>query len=457
MKKIIMRKVLCCFFVFAILTSAVPFSVLASNSSDDVMGNVLDSLSEVDPHEDVVVSGVDNVTYEAGCNLSDSNIAGNASNRSNDLEKSFTGNNSYLNDTQESVASWDSSNDTGATILPEVLARIQQKAAPLLWGLYAGVSNPAAVHHYSGTDTEWTLISGSSNLDSEYAVLCLVEYGGVLFAGTISTCDTDSVGRVYKYLGGTAWAPVGGTLDKQVSSLVVYNGNLYAGTTCYKGTCPPEGNGELYKYIPPNDWISVVDGNADDPGPPRGYPPGLKWHGFRSLYVWGADLYIGDFGKDIIGRYNPSTTFTRVFDYDPSSCIYDFESYQDNLYGSGFKERLVKSSDGVNWRNVIAPPWRGAGYNHIWELENFQYHLYMGYENGDLRILGPLGTTSETVWTTPNEQQGIISMTTEGLDQQLFIGTGGEAGYCCVHGECIPPNDPLSGKGLVSYQFNYGT
>jgi hypothetical protein len=190
----------------------------------------------------------------------------------------------------------------------------------------------------------------------------------------------------------------------------------------------------------------VVDGNADDPGPPRGYPPGLEWHGFRSLYVWGADLYIGDFNKDIIGRYNPSTTFKRVFDYDPSSCIYDFESYQNNLYGSGFSEQLLKSSDGVDWRYAI---YVWCTYNEIWELEDFQYHLYMGYENGDLRILGPLGTTSETVWTTPNEQQGIISMTTEGLDQQLFIGTGGEAGYCCVHGECIPPNAPLLGNGLV--------
>jgi hypothetical protein len=62
-------------------------------------------------------------------------------------------------------------------------------------------------------------------------VLCLVEHEKELFAGTMSTCDTGSVGRVYKYLGGTAWAPVGGTLDNQVSSLVVYNDNLYAGTT----------------------------------------------------------------------------------------------------------------------------------------------------------------------------------------------------------------------------------
>ena len=73
-------KVLSCLVVFAILMSAIPFSVLAaSNSSDDVMGDVLDSLSEVDTHEDIVVSGVDNATNEAGCNFSDSYIADNTS------------------------------------------------------------------------------------------------------------------------------------------------------------------------------------------------------------------------------------------------------------------------------------------------------------------------------------------------------------------------------------------
>jgi hypothetical protein len=410
------------------------------------MGNVLDSLNEVDPHEDVVVSGVDNVTYDAGRNLNDSNITGNASNRSNDLEKSFRGNNSYLNDTQESVVSWDSSNDTGATILPEVLAPIQQDAASSpepLWGLYAGVSNPAAVHHYTGTDRKWTLISGSNNLCREYAVLCLVEYEKELFAGTMSTCDNCSVGRVYKYLGGTAWAPVGGHLDNQVSSLVVYKDNLFAGTAIYPLDTPlTPKNGKLYIYDP-NTWREVIDANFNDTG--QTYP----WAGFRSLYVWDAYLYLGDFDLDIIGRYNPNENFERVFDWLPSCCIYDFESYQNDIYASAFAEALLKSSDGVDWRYVIAPQWadRYNRYNHMWELEDFQYNLYMGYGNADLSILGPLGTTSKVVWRAP---QGIISMTTDRLDQQLFIGTGAEAGFCCTHGECIQPfGRNTSGNGLV--------
>ena len=82
-------KVLSCLVVFAILMSAVPFSVLASNSSDDVM-------SEVDTHEEGVVSGVDNATNEVAYDLSGSNITGNTSNSPNEtlLEKSFTENDS---------------------------------------------------------------------------------------------------------------------------------------------------------------------------------------------------------------------------------------------------------------------------------------------------------------------------------------------------------------------------
>ncbi|MCK4734688.1 MAG: hypothetical protein KAT65_19695, partial [Methanophagales archaeon] len=91
-KKMITRKVLSCFVIFLILTSAVPVSVLASNSSEVVMDDVLDSLSKVDTHEDIVTSGVDNVTIEAAFDLSDSNITGNTSNSPNEtlLEKAFT-------------------------------------------------------------------------------------------------------------------------------------------------------------------------------------------------------------------------------------------------------------------------------------------------------------------------------------------------------------------------------
>ena len=80
-KKMITWKILCCFLVFVILISAIPFSALASNSSDDVMGDALNSLSEIDTHEDIIaVNGFDATANEEACDLSDSNITGNVSN-----------------------------------------------------------------------------------------------------------------------------------------------------------------------------------------------------------------------------------------------------------------------------------------------------------------------------------------------------------------------------------------
>ena len=91
MKKMAMRKVLSCFVVFVILMSAMPVSVFAVNGNN-VTGDVSGSLSEVDTHEDIVVSGVDDATNEAAYNLHDSNITGNTSNSPNEtlLEKAFT-------------------------------------------------------------------------------------------------------------------------------------------------------------------------------------------------------------------------------------------------------------------------------------------------------------------------------------------------------------------------------
>jgi hypothetical protein len=241
---------------------------------------------------------------------------------------------------------------------------IPPSAVTPLWGLYAGVSNEdgrAAVYHYSGKGTEWTLISipgGLGNVGEAYAVLCLVEYNGELYAGTMSECsDSDSsVGRVYRYLGGTEWQQVGGPLDNQVCSLAVYNRKLYAGTAYTVGTTAMK----LYRWD--SSWACVVN-----------YP---AWDGTRSLYVWDGLLYLGDIYADRIGRYNGFTGFTPVADLG-GWCIYDFELYQNNLYASCFRERLAKSSDGVSWSYAIMPPWTGS--NHMWELENFQYHLYMGY------------------------------------------------------------------------------
>lgn len=291
-------------------------------------------------------------------------------------------------------------------------------------GLYAGASNPGVVYEYeqpatwdattlfsvSYRDKNRNLVSHEATLNLGYAVLSLVEYQGFLYAGTRKTSGWYDIGRVYRLHtyrdGSAAWLLVGDDLDQQVSSLVVYNGELYAGTSW--------GAGRLYECDGTFDWSRAVD---------HRYPGG--WSGFRSAYVWTDGwLYLGDIGWDIIGRYN-GTSFQHITHLG-GSCIWDFASHDGALYASAYYGRLFRSSDGVNWDEVI--DW-GLGA-HMWELEVLGDSLYMALGDGRLqRYAGTYDgvTIIEEIWREP-DSNGIISMVA-GPQNKLFLGVGGEAGY----------------------------
>jgi hypothetical protein len=177
--------------------------------------------------------------------------------------------------------------------------------------LFAGTSSPGKVYAYRGGST-WEPISGELG----FAVLDIIFYNGALYAGVMSSSSRyGSVGRLYRYDGGTNWTLVGDNLDNQVSCLVVYKGKLYIGTSW--------NGGRLYRYDGPGRCVLVV--NYRDPG---------GWYGFRSAYVWGDYLYLGDIGYDIIGRYD-GTKFEHIVHLG-GSCIYDFVLYNRNLYAGAW-------------------------------------------------------------------------------------------------------------------------
>lgn len=300
-------------------------------------------------------------------------------------------------------------------------------------GLYAGAANPGVVYKYAPPD-KWEKLSLFSvfyaprKIDHEailelgYAVLCLTEYKGFLYAGIMSTSDPmNGIGRVYrlhthrdKSKEINEWILVGDNLDDQVSSLVVYKDKLYAGTS-WRG-------GRLYRCDGTFNWSKAVD--HTDPG---------DWSGFRTAFVWnneeeGGDglLYLGDIGWDIIGRWDGVTPFQHIAHLG-GSCIYDFVSYEGELYASAYLGRLLKSSDGLSWTTVI-----NYQDGNMWELEIFQNSLYMSLNDGRLqRYAGTVDgiVMIEEIWTAP-DGNGIISMTTGKTTGkgELFLGIGGEAG-----------------------------
>lgn len=262
--------------------------------------------------------------------------------------------------------------------------------------LYAGTSNPGHVWKYMG-GTEWTRISPTfPPLGS--AVLSLVKYNHKLYAGVIA--NDGSTGQVWEY-DGDNWTCVGPWLvgmDDQVASLAVYKSELYAGTG-WNGM-------RLYRYNGSvGNWTRVVD-----------YTP---WHGTRSLYVWNNYLLMGDLGYDYFGHWDGT-----IFEADQmsgGSCIYDYEEYGNYVYAAAYHGRLWRSSDGMNWG--LAPGCESYYDGNMWELERFGDLLYMSYDNGQLWRSDGSGRGT-CVYTAPD---GIIAMETDG--QNLYLGTGGEAGY----------------------------
>jgi PKD repeat protein len=295
-----------------------------------------------------------------------------------------------------------------------------------LGGLYAGGTNPGYVYQYVG-GTTWNVIS--PNLG--WSVTSLVEYNGKLHAGVMTQKRTQNPnGQVWRYEGidsGThVWTKIGDNMGgdtsmKYVNLLVVYNGDLYAGTSW--------GRARLYKYISDMNWNMVVDHKT--PGHVTSSGTDLGWHGFRAAHVWDNNnlMYLGDHAYDLFGKFD-GTTFTHLADKG-GSCVWDIEEYQNNLYGSAWIGRLYKSTDGTAWNQVIGPD---PNSRSMWELEVYQNYLWYGMDwvSGGTQE-GQLwkydGTTKTKVWSTPvsYSHEGVISMATD--NSYLYIGMGAEFSY----------------------------
>lgn len=311
--------------------------------------------------------------------------------------------------------------DSSEKGIPVSEAKEEPTNSFLLSGLYAGSTNPGKVWKYKG-GTSWESITDQP-LELGWSVTSIVEFGGKLYAATISDPDIySSSGKVYRYDGSKTWTSVvNGLTANQVTFLVVYKGNLYA------GTATPS---RLYKYDPATtSWIKVLE-----------YAP---WFGFRSAYVWGDWLYLGEWYWDRFGRWD-GTTFQEFQPYYWGSCIYSFEEYGDYLYAGAY--------GGTIYRVTYEPPtatsiWSPPQWQYAWTLKAYKNKLYIGFDAGGTgsaplyKYDANLERVYDTpVWnyatTTSNPHEGIISMASDETYPMvpnrpyLYIGVGGQAiGY----------------------------
>jgi len=279
-------------------------------------------------------------------------------------------------------------------------------------------------------------ISVTEVMPEPIAILSLTEYNGDLYAGVMSELDGTYYGQVYRirinstlprlYAGTSypagiwrytdgAWeliqngTLVGNNLDQAVTSLVVWNGNLYAGTS-WNGM-------KLYRYDGENNWTEVLD---------------LGYTGIWCMQVWDGILYLGDYNSDTIWRYD-GVTAQLALD-EGRGCIWDFENYNGNLYASAWRGYLYKSGDGINWNVYSTYPY-DIGEKNIWDIEEFRGYLYAGTDagyygyNANLYRYDGISSTPASIWTTPvnYSHEGILSMETDGT--YLYIGMGGDVAH----------------------------
>ena len=346
-------KVLSCLVVFVILMSAIPFSVLASNSSDNVTGNVLDSLSEVNTHEDIVAIGDNDTINETAYNLSDSNITGNTSNYSDEAI------------TQEEVVasgfadvvSMESSTYLTVIVKSPANSAITPDTAILYDSGWHEIKrlNPTS-NAYTFTDLDAgtyhteaykdnMYISSAENIDLPAGVCQLV---------TITTLPKRNLEVAVYYNDGST--PIKGATVK-VYSWDGYNKKWdyeYEETTNSQGkvtfsSWPTSCSGEKYKLVVEHNgysktkepiYVNKDSGssykiNLDEPLPKGSITVTVKYPGGSAVTPDTAILY--DSGWHEIKRLNPTSNKYTFTDLDAGT--YHTEAYKDNMW-IGDKENI---------------------------------------------------------------------------------------------------------------------
>lgn len=140
-------------------------------------------------------------------------------------------------------------------------------------GTFKGLSTAgeAEIYRYDGTGSNWTKVTqvaagtiASGGTSAIASVSAMTIFDGRLYAGTSKINSAE----VYRYEGGTSWTKVSATTAGTiggagtptagidgVSSMAVYNGRLYAGTS-------DGARAELYRYDGGNVWTKVSNATA---------------------------------------------------------------------------------------------------------------------------------------------------------------------------------------------------
>ena len=161
--------------------------------------------------------------------------------------------------------------------------------------IYVGTKSFSAVNNGGGYLLQWDGVPGDKmtiaapKIDGQKVITSMIVYNSQLYAGTSPN------GELLQWNGTNAWtrvAPQLGT-ETSVDSLVVHNGNLYAGTG---------PNGLLYKWDGIGNWVQVL-------------PQYLTQTDIAALISFNGNLYGASFGPGssiLLELINPSLSSNAI-------------------------------------------------------------------------------------------------------------------------------------------------
>jgi hypothetical protein len=285
--------------------------------------------------------------------------------------------------------------------------------------------------------------------------LCMAEYNGQLYAGTVNYENANGC-AVWRYDGGTAWTQVasggfGNAANEMVFCLEVYNGLLYAGTNNPTTGC------EVFSYDGATWTQEVGQGAAGTPTGP-GFGDGTACAAAGDMIVFGDMLYVG-------GGWGGGSV-AKIWAYDGTDWA------QANTDGFGDTNNQGSRAFAIHNGQLYAGTNSGGNGGQVWRYDgpnpaDWTRVATDGFGNNDYeaRVLeswngnlyaGTSGTDTPMVWTydgsnwsdvTPTfpdaNNDAIRSMTV--YRGALYVGVGNYSGAV-----------PLDNVGTQVYRYAGG-
>lgn len=249
---------------------------------------------------------------------------------------------------------------------------------------------------HGSTPGKWT---DHGRLGNAVLIYSMAVHDGSLFAGTCEA-GVEEAGRVFRF-DGTTWHDLGAP-DRcnSVSSLAVYNGELYAAVSRYrlKGSSLAESDnpnmgGRVYRWEQPDRWVSC------------GQLPEVE--AINGLTVFKGKLYASSmYAPAGFFRYEGDTSWTAC-ETPEEKRVEALGVYNGHIYATGYDEGAVYRYDGKSWEHLGVLPeatqtygfavWRGELYVSEWP--NARVYKFGGVKDGTAKwdLAGHFGEEKESM------------------------------------------------------------